>query len=131
MTDTTAVPVRLIIVDDNLPYRAGMVRAATAHPDFDVVAEAEGGAEALEAIALHAPDLALVDLRMPRVDGIEVCRRIPELVPAVGTRPVILSAAIEPEVHQIALDAGAIRVLTKDLSRREILAVLLEIHAAI
>ncbi len=120
---------RIVIVDDNLPYRAGMVRAAMAHPDFDVVAEAEGGAEALETIARHTPDLALIDLRMPLVDGIEVCRRIPELDPAVSTRPVILSAAIEPEVHQIAMDAGAIRVLTKDLSRREILTTLLEIHA--
>ena len=124
------MPVRLVIVDDNLPYRAGMVRAAAAHPEIEVVAEVEGGAEALEAITLYAPDLALIDLRMPRVDGIEVCRRIPKLVPAVDTLPVILSAAIEPEVHQIAMDAGAAQVLTKDLSRREILTALLEIHAA-
>lgn len=130
MADTPGVPVRLLIVDDNLPYRAGMVRAAMAHPEFEVVAEAEGGAEALEEIERHAPDLALVDLRMPRVDGIEVCRRIPQLEPAVGTRLVILSAAIEPEVHQIAMDAGAVRVLTKDLSRREILTTLLEIHTS-
>lgn len=129
MVDTSGVPVRLLIVDDNLPYRAGMLRVATAHPEFEVVADAEGGAEALEEIARLDPDIALVDLRMPRVDGIEVCRRIPLLSPAVRTRPVILSAAIEPEVHQIALDAGAVRVLTKDLSRREILTTLLEIAA--
>ncbi len=119
------MPVRLLIVDDNAAYRSGMVRAVSAHPEFDLVGEAEGGAEALAQITALEPDLALVDLRMPRVDGIEVCRRVVGAVPPVKTRVVILSAAIEPEVHEIARAAGAIEVLTKDLSRREILTTLL------
>ncbi len=110
-----------MIVDDNDAYRAGMVRAATAHADIDLVAEADGGVAALDAIALHRPDVALVDLRMPGVDGIDVCRRVPRMQPALDCRVVILSAATEVGVHELAMEAGASAFLTKDLPRKVIL----------
>ncbi|MCW3011456.1 MAG: hypothetical protein JWO90_1860 [Solirubrobacterales bacterium] len=115
------MPVRLAIVDDNDVYRAGMVRAAVAHPDIDLVAEADGGVAALDVIARHRPDIALVDLRMPSVDGIDVCRRVPRMSPPTHCQVVILSAATEAGVHDLALEAGAVAFLTKDLPRKEIL----------
>lgn len=118
---TRSVPLRLVIVDDNDAYRAGMVRAADAHPDIDLVAEADGGVAALDAIGRHRPDIALVDLRMPSVDGIEVCLRVPQITPPLSCKVVILSAATESGDHEQALDAGAAAFLTKDLPRREIL----------
>ncbi len=114
-----------MIVDDNDTYRAGMVRAAEAHPSIDLVAEADGGIAALDAIAQHRPDLALVDLRMPAVDGIDVCRRIQRISPPLECRVVILSAATEEGVRELALEAGAVAFLTKDLPRKEILRTVL------
>lgn len=112
---------RLLIVDDNDAYRAGMVRAADAHAGIDLVAEADGGMAALDAIARHQPDVALVDLRMPSVDGLEVCRGALAMNPSVETRVVILSAATETGLREEALEAGAVAFLTKDLPRKEIL----------
>lgn len=125
------MPLRLVIVDDNAAYRAGMVRAASAHPEIDLVAEADGGVAALDAIASHRPDLALVDLRMPSVDGIDVLRRIPSIVPPLSCRVVILSAATEVGVREQALEAGAAAFLTKDLPRSAILRTVLGIGAVV
>lgn len=119
------VPLRLLIVDDNDAYRAGMVRAADAHPGIDLVAEADGGAAALDAIVRHRPDVALVDLRMPQVDGVDVCHGVARLEPASECRIAILSAATEAGLHDQALDAGAMAFLTKDLPRRQILDMVL------
>ncbi len=121
------VPLRLVIVDDNDAYRSGMVRAADAHPEIDLVAEADGGLSALDAIAVHRPSFALVDLRMPTVDGIDVCRGVARIEPPLECRVVILSAATEVGVHEMALEAGAIAFLTKDLPRKEILRRLLDL----
>lgn len=121
------MPVRLVIADDNDAYRAGMVRAAAQHPDVDLVAEADGGVAALEAIVQHHPDVALVDLRMPVVDGLDVMRRLAHVEPRVGSLVVILSAATEAGVRAEALEHGAIDFLTKDLPRKDILARVVEI----
>lgn len=122
------VPLRLVIVDDNDAYRSGMVRAADAHPEIDLVAQADGGLSALDAIAVHRPSLALVDLRMPSVDGIDVCRGVTRIDPPLNCKVVILSAATESGVHEMALEAGAVAFLTKDLPRKEILRRVLELH---
>ena len=115
------VPVRLVIADDNDSYRDGMVRAADRHPDVDLVAEADGGVDVLVAIARHRPDVALVDLRMPGVDGFDVCRRLAAAVPYLPVAVIILSAATEAGLRDAALAAGAVGFLTKDLPRNDIL----------
>jgi CheY-like chemotaxis protein len=115
------VPVRLLIADDNDAYRDGMVRAADRHLEIDLVAEADGGVDAITAIVRHRPDVALVDLRMPGVDGFEVCRRLAATVPHVAVSVVILSAATEAGLRDEALAAGAVAFLTKDLPRNDIL----------
>jgi DNA-binding NarL/FixJ family response regulator len=117
----------MLIVDDNDAYRAGMVRTARAHPEIELVAEVDGGHEALDAIDRLRPDAALVDLRMPCVDGLEVCRRVADMSPPPACRVIILSGAdVDESVRDAVLDAGAVAFLTKDLPRREILhAVLL------
>ena len=112
---------RLIIVDDDDLYRAALVRAAELHPDVDLVAEADGGLAAFSAIVQHRPDVALVDLCMPRSSGIDVCLRLTRLVPALGVRVVVLAAASAADARDAALRAGAAAFLTKDLPRREVL----------
>ena len=113
--------VRLLIVDDNDAYRAGMVRAATLHPDIDLVADVDGGAAGLTAIEEHRPDVALVDLRMPSLGGMELCRRLTGVSRPKSVQLVVLSAADEAGVRTEALRAGAVAFLTKDLPRKDIL----------
>ena len=124
------MPIRLVIVDDNDAYRAGMVRAADSHPGIDLVAEADGGAAALDVIARHRPDVALVDLRMPSVDGVEVCRRVPQIEPPLDCKVAILTAATGTDVHESVMAAGAAACLTKDLPRKEILRIVLALVPA-
>ena len=106
-----------------------MVRAADAHPFVDLVAEADGGLAALHAIAEHRPDVALVDLRMPGVDGFELCRRLADIVPRARVQVAILSAAEDPAVRAEAFAAGAVAFLTKDLPRKDILGHVVELAA--
>ena len=115
------MPVRLLIADDNDAYRAGMIRAAEQHVSVDLVAEADGGAAAVAAILQHRPDVALVDLRMPSVDGLDVLRRLAHAVPRLDVAVVILSAGTEATACDDAFAAGAAAFLTKDLPRKDIL----------
>src|SRR3954471_21356576 len=64
--------VRVFVADDHPVYRDGMVRAISERPDLELVGEASNGRDALEAIAETAPDVALIDIRMPGLDGFEV-----------------------------------------------------------
>jgi CheY-like chemotaxis protein len=66
---------------------------------------------------------------MPTVDGIDVCRRVPHLVPFLDCQVIILSAATEAGVHELAMEAGATAFLTKDLPRKEILRTVLDLAA--
>jgi DNA-binding NarL/FixJ family response regulator len=68
--------VRVLLVDDQAPFLAAARAVVERTPGFVVVAEATGGAEAVEAVALHHPDLVVMDIRMPGVDGIAAARRI-------------------------------------------------------
>ncbi|MEU6799411.1 response regulator transcription factor [Streptomyces neyagawaensis] len=83
--------IRVVVADDQELVRSGFAMILDAQPDIEVVAEAGDGAEAVEAVRRHAPDVALLDIRMPRLDGIEACRAISGLDgdgPAVVSRPV-------------------------------------------
>jgi DNA-binding NarL/FixJ family response regulator len=103
---------RVLVVDDQDMVRQGM-RLILELAGIDVVAEARDGAEAVAAVAEHAPDVVLMDLRMPGMDGVEATRRI------VETRPTRVLALTTFDVDQHVVDAlraGAVGFLLKDVT---------------
>ncbi|MFJ9825162.1 response regulator [Streptomyces sp. NPDC101160] len=109
---------KVLIVDDQTIIRDGLVTICERLPGIEVVAVAGDGEQALAAVAEHSPDVVLMDLRMPRMDGIEATRRITAGHP--GTHVVVLTTYSDDESIQAALAAGALGYLTKDAAREDI-----------
>jgi len=107
--------VRLLIVDDQTLIRDGLVTICERLPDVEVVGTAGDGEQALGMVAELAPDVVLMDLRMPRMDGIEATRRIRAEHPR--TQVVVLTTFSDDESVTGALAAGALGYLTKDAGR--------------
>ena len=97
--------IRILAVDDFYPWLAAVKRILSADPEFLVVGTALSGPEALELIPRLAPDLVLLDVEMPEMDGLQVAREISKTAP--GTRIIFLSAIDCPGVIKAAIDAGA------------------------
>ena len=117
---------RVLIADDHLVVREGLAALINRSPDMTVVAEASNGREAVEQFFLHRPDVALLDLRMPEMDGVEVIAAIREQVPTA--RLVVLTTyADEEDIHR-SLRAGARGYLLKDAPRHELLDCLRAVH---
>ncbi|MFJ3384945.1 MULTISPECIES: response regulator [unclassified Curtobacterium] len=110
--------IRVLVVDDQAIVRDGLVTVLSLVPDLEVVGEASDGAEALAAVAEHAPDVVLMDLRMPVVDGPTATARIAEQHPGVAV--LVLTTFADDESITTALRAGARGYLTKDAGRVEI-----------
>lgn len=104
--------VRVVIVDDERLMRAGLRLMIDGSDGIEVVGEAADGVEALEVVAAQAPDLALMDIRMPRMDGIATTRRLRES--ADGPAIVVLTAFDTDGFLLDALRAGAVSFLLKD-----------------
>jgi DNA-binding NarL/FixJ family response regulator len=99
---------RVVIADDQALMRAGFRMLLEAQSDIEIVGEAANGAEALEAVRRTSPDVVLMDIRMPVMDGVEATRRMP------GVRVVILTTFDLDEYVVDALRAGASGFLLKD-----------------
>jgi two-component system, NarL family, nitrate/nitrite response regulator NarL len=99
-------------------FREGLVRAVAARAEMELAGEAVDGRAALDAIQASLPEVALVDLRLPVLDGIAVVRAV--VRDGLATRVVILSAYDDAELVWAALEAGAAGYLTKDARREEI-----------
>lgn len=110
----------MLIADDSDAYRSGIARAVRAHADLELVGEVDGGAAALEAISELTPDIALLDVRMPGLDGLEVCQRVRAMGSPAITKVVLLSAYMDATVVARAREVGADAYLSKAASRREI-----------
>jgi DNA-binding NarL/FixJ family response regulator len=104
---------RAIIVDDD-PLARRLVRDALQLADIVVIAEASNGREAIELTRFYKPEIVLMDVVMPGMDGIEATRRISKEVPA--TRVVMLTRSEDDELGLLGLRAGAVGYLTKDMS---------------
>lgn len=122
----TDAPVRLILVDDQELVRAGFRMVLDATPDMTVVAEASDGLAAVDAVEEHEVDVVLMDIRMPRLDGVEATRRICELPAA--PRVVVLTTFDLDEYVFAALKAGAAAFLLKDAGPSELLAAIRAVH---
>ncbi|MEU0898236.1 response regulator transcription factor [Streptomyces massasporeus] len=109
--------IRVMVADDQELVRSGFAMILDVQPDIEVVAEAGDGGEAVEAVRRHAPDVALLDIRMPRVDGIEACRAISA---AGDCRTVMLTTFDSDEYVYEALHAGASGFLLKDVRRDDL-----------
>ena len=105
---------RVLVVDDHALYRRGLVMELEKAGDLEVVAEAADGAEAVDVAVALAPDVVLMDVRMPEMGGIEATRRILEAAPS--TRVLMLSVSDETEDLIDAVKAGAAGYLLKETS---------------
>ncbi|MER7499141.1 response regulator [Nonomuraea pusilla] len=104
--------IRVLVADDQALVRAGVRMLLQAAGDMEVVGEAGDGAEAVRLAERHLPDVILMDLRMPRVDGLEAIRRV--LAARPGARIVVLTTFAEDANVHAALRAGAVGFLVKD-----------------
>jgi RNA polymerase sigma factor (sigma-70 family) len=112
------VPTRVILADDHKLVRAGFRAMLKTLPDVDVVAEAENGREALELIRKHHPDIALLDITMPGLTGLEVAARVSAELPKV--RVIILSMHTGDEYIVQAIRAGIAGYLLKNAEPMEL-----------
>jgi DNA-binding NarL/FixJ family response regulator len=109
---------RVVIADDQRIVRDGLVTIVGSIPDCEVVGVASNGAEAVAEVAAQAPDVVLMDMRMPVMDGTEATRTIRTEHP--GTQVVVLTTYADDDTVFAALSAGAIGYLTKDAGRDDI-----------
>jgi DNA-binding NarL/FixJ family response regulator len=110
--------VRVLVADDQTVVREGLVMLLGLSPGIEVVAAAADGDEATQLARRHHPDVVLMDLRMPRCDGITATRRI--LAESPPTRVIVLTTYADDESVFAALEAGARGYLTKDATASEI-----------
>jgi DNA-binding NarL/FixJ family response regulator len=122
--DTT---LKVLLADDHPLILQGLRKSLEACDDIDIVGEAHSGTELLALVERRAPDIALLDLRMPEPDGIECVRMIRERWPQ--TRTVVLSACDDRESIDSALLAGANAYVLKSVSATDIAAVVRQVSA--
>jgi len=118
MSATQRAPIRVVVADDQTAVRDGLVMLLELMPEIAVVAAAADGEEAVALAAAHEPDVVLMDLQMPRCDGVEATRRI--RAQHRGVEVVVLTTHADDASILEALSAGARGFLTKDAGRVEI-----------
>ncbi|MEU2852574.1 response regulator transcription factor [Streptomyces syringium] len=109
---------RIIVVDDHTVMRAGVVALLASEPTIDIVGEAGNGREAVELVRRLEPDVALIDLRMPVLDGVAATTEI--VAGRTGTRVLILTTYDTDVEIERAVEAGAIGYLLKDTTREQL-----------
>lgn len=116
--------VRVVVGDDHPMFREGVVRALTLSGSVDVVGEATDGTSALELIKTHVPDVALLDYRMPGMDGAQIAAAV--CSNKLSTRVLLISAHDDAPIVYQALQQGAAGFLLKDSTRTEIVKAVLD-----
>jgi len=118
LPDTSAAVIRIVVVDDHPVVRDGLRGMLDGQPDLQVVGEAGDGAQALSVVATTSPDVVLMDLRMPRMDGVQAITRLARTHP--GLRVLVLTTYDADHDIIRAVEAGAAGVLLKDAPREEL-----------
>jgi DNA-binding NarL/FixJ family response regulator len=121
------VTIRVLVADDQAVVRQGVVLLLSTSADIEVAGEASDGQEALRMALDLKPDVALVDLRMPGLDGAQVTERIVQA--GTGTRVLILTTYADDDAVLPALRAGAVGYLTKDVTGEALLAAVRDVAA--
>ena len=119
--------IRVMIVDDHAVVRSGLSAFLLAFDDLEYVGDAAGGADAVRMCVSVNPDVVLMDLVMPEMDGAEATRRIKESCPQVQV--IALTSYKEDELVQDALKAGALSYLLKNVSAEELAGAIRAAHA--
>jgi len=115
-------PISILIADDHPVVRDGLTALLGCYPDFQVVAEASNGREAIELFFRHRPDIGLLDLNMPEIDGVDVITAIRHEMPTA--RLIVLTTFDSSEDIYRCMRAGAKAYLLKDVPREELIACL-------
>ena len=119
-------PIRVLIADDHALMREGVAAVLADAPGIDVVAEARDGGAAVDLFAQHRPDVALIDLKMPILDGVSVVLNIRSTFP--NARLVILTTYDADDDVERALRSGAKAYLLKDVAPEELVACVRAVH---
>jgi len=119
--------IRLLLVDDHLVVRAGLANVLNCEPGFTVVAEADDGATAIALWRAHRPDVMLLDVSMPGMDGIETLERLRAEFPEA--RVLMLTSSDAPEDIRHALKAGAGGYVTKNVRRDDLVAAIHDVFS--
>jgi DNA-binding NarL/FixJ family response regulator len=122
----TPSPIRVLCVDDHALVREGIAALINRQTDMQVIAEATSGRDGIELFRIHRPDVALVDLRLPDIGGIEVIAGILEANP--DARIIVVSSSEgDVDIHR-ALSAGAMGYVLKGMPREELLQAVRKVH---
>jgi len=127
MKNSPSQPIRVMLVDDHAMVRRGLATFLMAFDDFKLVGEAENGETAIQLCAEVLPDLILMDMVMPGMDGVSATRAIRQQFPKVQV--IVLTSFKEGGLIKNALEAGAIGYLLKDVSADELAQAIRAAHA--
>jgi DNA-binding NarL/FixJ family response regulator len=120
VASVAVAPASVLIVDDHALLRTGVANIINHEPDLQVIAEASNGLEAVDAFERHRPDVTLLDLRMPVMEGVEAVRRIRERDPQA--KVIVLTTYDTDEDISRALKAGAKAYILKDIAADALIA---------
>jgi two-component system, NarL family, response regulator LiaR len=126
MIETTQTPIRILIADDHAVVREGLRALIEAKPDMELVGEAEDGVEAVSLARSLKPDVILLDLLMPRMDGIEAIGEIKKENP--NARILVLTSFAGDDKVFPAIKAGAMGYLLKDSPSQALIQAIREVH---
>jgi DNA-binding NarL/FixJ family response regulator len=126
-TPSSTAQATVLVVDDHVLVRTGVANIISNEPDLQVVAEAANGVEAIEAFERYRPDVTLLDLRMPVMEGVEAVRQIRQRDP--GARVIVLTTYDTDEDITRALKAGAKAYVLKDITASALIACIHDVLA--
>ena len=118
---------RLVLADDHEVTRTGFVALLAGQPQFDVVGQARDGQQAVELCEQLLPDIVILDIRMPILNGLEAARLLQQRLPAL--KVVVFTMDDSPDHLEAAMNAGAVGYLLKDASRDEVIDALQRVAA--
>lgn len=124
---TARAPIRILSVDDHPLLREGVASLLAAQPDLQLVAEASNGSEAVDQFRAHRPDVTLMDLQMPEMNGVEAMIKIRQEFPTA--RIIVLTTYVGDTQVMRALEAGARAYLLKSALRKELADTIRLVHA--